>query len=57
MLSVNPTLSSTQIRQILISTCDKIGLNTNYNANGFDKFRAYGKINATKAVKAARDFR
>lgn len=51
MLSVNPTLTPLQIRTILIETADKVGgSDANYNASGFDKYRAYGKVNAEKAV-------
>jgi subtilisin family serine protease len=50
MVSVNPNISPNQIREILIKTADKIGYRPNY-INGFDIYRAYGKINASKAVK------
>ena len=50
MLSVNPSLIPDQIRQILIQSADKIGKNANY-INGFDTHRAYGKVNATNALK------
>lgn len=52
MLSVDPTLTPDQVRSILIETADKVGENASYE-NGFDKFRAYGKVNAEKAVKRA----
>jgi subtilisin family serine protease len=55
MLSVNPSLTPDQIRDILIQTADKIGENPNY-INGFDLRRGYGKINAYKAVNMARDY-
>ncbi len=55
MLSVNDKLTPEQIREILISTTDKVGNNANY-VGGFDKYRAYGKLNATKAVLMARDY-
>jgi subtilisin family serine protease len=56
MLSVNPTITPDQIREILIQTSDKIGRRSNY-IDGFDKYRAYGKINATKAVLMAKDYK
>jgi len=54
MYSVNPSLTAAQVRDILINTADKIG-NVDYDANGFDvtKRRAYGKLNATRAITAA----
>jgi len=55
MLSVNPSLTPDQIRDILIKTADKIGDYANY-VNGFDIKRGYGKLNATKAVEMARDY-
>ncbi len=55
MISLNDTLTPNQIREILISTTDKVGSNANY-IDGFDTYRAYGKLNATKAVLMARDY-
>jgi len=58
MYSINSKITPKQVRDILISTADKIGLDvTSYDTNGFDvtKKRAYGKINALKAVQAAKD--
>jgi subtilisin family serine protease len=55
MLSINPSLTPDQVRDILINTADKIGEYANY-INGFDRKRAYGKINALKAVEMARDY-
>lgn len=54
MYSVHPSLTPSQVRDILIHTTDKVG-NTSYDNNGFDvtKRRAYGKLNATRAVAAA----
>ncbi len=54
MLSVNPNLSPDEIRNILIKTTDKVGLENGANyIIGFDTYRAYGKINPYKAVKQA----
>jgi subtilisin family serine protease len=55
MLSVNPSLMPEQIREILIKSSDKIGETSNY-INGFDIFRAYGKLNAATAVQMAQDY-
>lgn len=52
MYSVNPNITPAQVREILIETSDKIGLDSSY-IDGFDKERAYGKINASKAVQMA----
>lgn len=56
MYSVNPNITPAQVRDILISTADKIGLDANYNNSGFDEKRAYGKINAYKAVLSAKSY-
>ncbi|UTJ05727.1 S8 family peptidase [Arcobacter roscoffensis] len=54
MLSVNPNLTFNQIRTILISTTDRVGgTDADYSNGGFDTKRAYGKINAKKAIEAA----
>lgn len=53
MLAVNPNLTPAQIRNILLNTAQKVGENANYDANGFDKYRAYGKVDTGKAVEAA----
>ncbi len=55
MLSVNPSLTPDQIREILIETADKIESNyVYYDAKGFNQKRAYGKINTSKAVEMAK---
>lgn len=53
MLSVDPTLTPDEVRTILIETADKVGGETADYVDGFDKYRAYGKVNAEKAVKRA----
>ncbi|MCF6206687.1 MAG: S8 family serine peptidase [Sulfurovum sp.] len=51
--SVYPNVTPEQVRNILISTADKIGdQNANY-VNGFDEKRAYGKVNAQQAIEEA----
>ncbi len=75
MYAVNPNITPKQVRDILISTTDKIGINpthgaissyseygielANYVENNetnqtFDVRRAYGKVNAGRAVAAAK---
>lgn len=55
MLSVNPSLTPDQIREILIETAEKIeSAYVYYDADGFNQRRAYGKINAAKAVAMAK---
>lgn len=51
MYSINPNLTPKEVRDILITTADKIG-DTEYNESGFDitRRRAYGKINASQAI-------
>lgn len=51
MLSANPNLTLSQIRDILRQSTDKIG--GGYNANGHSPYLGYGRINALKAVKMA----
>ena len=56
MYGVNPNITPKEIRDILIQTADKVGINSdaNYNSKGFDIKRAYGKVNASKAVLEAK---
>lgn len=57
MLSVNPSLTPNQIRDILIQSSEKIESDyVYYDENGFNLKRAYGKINAAKAVEIAKNF-
>ena len=51
MLSVNPSLTPTQVLDILTSTATKIG-NATYT-NGFNEKYGYGKVNASSAVAKA----
>jgi len=65
ILSINPFLTSQEVRQILQDTADKIvdtdadpqlGLQLGtYDANGYSQWFGYGKVNAARAVKVARD--
>jgi len=60
MYGANPNLTPAQVKEILISTTDKVGTtNANYVLNAttnqtFDTERAYGKVNAARAVAAAK---
>lgn len=57
MLSVNPALTPDQIREIMITTADKIESDhVYYDENGFNLKRAYGKLNASKAVMMAKNY-
>ena len=55
LLAAKPTLTADEIRQILIDTADKVGTSNgaDYSVNNFDVKRAYGKINAGKAMTEA----
>ncbi len=53
MYSVNPDITPKEVRDILISTADKVGGDKADYWDGFDQQRAYGKINAFKAVQEA----
>lgn len=65
MLSANPDLEAGDVKQILQDTADKIEDTTpdpqlgltygTYDNRGHSRWFGYGKINAYKAVKAARD--
>lgn len=52
ILSVNSDLTQGQVRQIMRNTADKIG--GNYSNNGWSKEYGYGRVNAYKAVQAAK---
>ena len=58
VLSVNPGLTAIEVRQILQATADKVqpeaGEAAGYDAIGYSQRFGYGKVNALKAVAAAR---
>lgn len=57
MYAVNPNITSAQVKKILITTADKIGVGTGASYEGSNKFdikRAYGKVNASKAIAEAK---
>lgn len=51
MLSKNPNLTATRVREIMCFTCDKVG-SVEY-INGRNDYYGYGRINAKKALDAA----
>jgi subtilisin family serine protease len=53
VLSVRPKLEATAVRELMQQTCDKIG--SGYDANGHSPRFGYGRVNAAKAVTAAKD--
>ncbi|MCY8823194.1 S8 family serine peptidase [Bacillus atrophaeus] len=56
MLSANPNLTSEQVRQFMRETCAKIDQNNgDYNESGWSDKYGYGRIDAGKAVKKARN--
>lgn len=58
MLSVNPDLTAKQVKQILKDTADKIDkANGQYNAKGHSPYYGYGRVNAYKAVKRAKEMK
>jgi len=51
MFSLNPSLTFEDVYKKITQTADKVGLENGARyINGFDKYRAYGKINAKKAI-------
>jgi subtilisin family serine protease len=54
VLSVNPKLTSKELRALLEETADKIGPWSSYKANGHSNNFGYGRVNAARAVAAAR---
>ena len=56
MYAVNPNITAKQVKDILTSTASKVGgdMSSSYDDKGFDEKRAYGKINAGKAVMEAK---
>lgn len=54
VLSINPTLTAAQVRDLLHNTADRIGDATAYDGTGHSNKLGYGRLNAAKAVEAAR---
>ncbi|MDJ0507843.1 MAG: S8 family serine peptidase [Crocosphaera sp.] len=58
MLSVNPSLSAAEVRNILRETAIKIDpVNGQYNADGWSQQYGYGRIDAAQAVLAAQNLK
>ena len=53
MLSINPDLTASEVKEILESTADKIGNPWDYDASGYSVKYGYGRVNALKAVMEA----
>jgi subtilisin family serine protease len=54
MLAANPELTSTDVSELIRTSCDRIGTGPReYDRNGHSKHYGYGRINAAKAVSAA----
>lgn len=51
MYSVKPDITPKEVREILIQSAQKIGIGVDYDSNGFNEKRAYGKIDAYEALK------
>jgi subtilisin-like proprotein convertase family protein len=56
ILSVDPDLSASQVRQIIIDTADKIDEENGGYVNGHSPLYGYGRINAHKALILAGNF-
>ncbi|MDQ7047653.1 MAG: S8 family serine peptidase [Sulfurovum sp.] len=54
MYSVNPNITPKQVRDILIDYSEQIGGDDASYEDGFDEKRAYGKVNASRAVFEAK---
>lgn len=55
MLTINPDLTSNDVKRIMAETADKIDTaNGNYDANGHSEKYGYGRINAHEALKKVR---
>ncbi len=57
MLSVNDNLTPKEVREILIQSADKIDDRLNYDENGFNIYAGYGKINSSKAILKAIEYK
>ncbi len=51
MLSANPGLTVSQVKDILKKTADKIGPASDYDSSGHSDERGFGRVNALKAVQ------
>ena len=55
MYSVNPDITPKQVRDILIKTTEKVGGSDLYDKDGFNTYRAFGKVHADRAVHEAKN--
>jgi len=56
ILSVNPNLTSEQVREILHKSCDKIDKNNaHYDVDGFSNTHGFGRLNARYALDLAKE--
>ncbi|MEY2409547.1 MAG: large repetitive protein [Verrucomicrobiota bacterium] len=55
MLSTDPTLRVMDVRALLRDSCDRIG-GVTYDSGGWNPFYGHGRVNAQRAVAAARTF-
>jgi subtilisin family serine protease len=55
VLSVNPTLTSAEVKALLQATARRVGPNQSYDASGHSNEFGYGCVNALEAVKRARE--
>ena len=53
VLSVNPSLTASEVRTFLRNSCDKVG-EVAYDGTGWNPFYGFGRINAQRAVDAVR---
>ncbi|MGB0840591.1 MAG: S8 family serine peptidase, partial [Chitinophagales bacterium] len=56
VLSVNPDLTSADVRYILEQTADKINVSGGYDQEGHSIYVGYGRVNAKRAVEMARAY-
>ncbi len=57
MLEVNPALTPDNVREILVQSADKVGGEyADFNSDGFDRRRLYGKLNARRAIETAKEW-
>lgn len=52
MLSINPELTSAEVKRIMMETADKIESDNGMYTNGHSDFHGHGRINAHKALAA-----
>jgi subtilisin family serine protease len=56
ILSINPELTRTEVKEIMKECCDKIDeIDGRYDVNGHSIFYGHGRLNAEKAVKLAQN--